>query len=213
MSSPFSPYLNVAALNRSTCSLGPGERAVVWVQGCPFHCQGCLAPEWIPFRPAQRITPEELVDELIASSSVTGLTFSGGEPMQQASGLAVFAKLARERRNLNIICFTGYRFERLVKEPPTVGVSELLDQVDVLVDGPYMASMNDGIGLRGSSNQRIIRLTTRLNSFDFEGYPRQVEIHVKHGELEIVGIPTLKVQETLDGVFQSLFTKNQMAEL
>ena len=208
-----SPHLNVAAISRSTRSLGPGERAVVWVQGCPFHCHECLAPEWIPLRPAQRISPQELVNELVTSSSVTGLTFSGGEPMQQAAGLAHLAKIAREQRDLDIICFTGYRFEQLIKSPPAAGIKELLDEVDVLIDGPYIPSRNDGVGLRGSNNQRIIHLTSRLRNIDFETSSRQVEVHVRDGELMVVGIPPLVVHETLDGVFRALASKEMVEDL
>ena len=193
-----SPLLNVAATSRSTRSLGPGERAVVWVQGCPFHCQGCIAPDWIPFRAARLTSPDDLAEELLSSPAVTGLTFSGGEPMQQAAGLAALARIARERRSLDIICFTGYRLERLLSDPPSGDVASLLEQIDVLIDGPYIPSRNDGVGLRGSSNQRIIHLTSRLSGFNLEASPRQVEIHVENGGLAFVGIPPLEFQATLD---------------
>lgn len=51
------PPLNVAATRVGTRTLGPGVRSVVWVQGCPFHCLGCLAPEWIPNAPRAGHTP------------------------------------------------------------------------------------------------------------------------------------------------------------
>src|SRR5512136_1451174 len=92
-----SGYVNVAAIIPSTRALGPGERAVVWVQGCPFHCPGCIAPEWLPFVPAHLMPVEELVDRLLSSPTVTGMTFSGGEPMLQARSLAQVALLARQR--------------------------------------------------------------------------------------------------------------------
>ncbi len=203
-----SPLLNVAATTRSTRSLGPGERAVVWVQGCPFHCHGCIAPDWIPFRPARLISPEELADELLASPAVTGLTFSGGEPMQQAAGLAALAQIARERRDLDIICFTGYRLEHLLSDPPSGDVTNLLGQIDVLIDGPYIPSRNDGLGLRGSSNQRIIHLTSRLTAFNLEASPRQVEIHVEDGGLAVIGIPPLAFQSTLDEALHPFVAAN-----
>ncbi|HET9590991.1 MAG TPA: 4Fe-4S single cluster domain-containing protein, partial [Anaerolineales bacterium] len=97
-----SKILNIASFSTQTRALGPGLRAVVWVQGCPFHCRGCIAPEWIPFQPAVQMTPRELVDRLLVAD-ISGLTFSGGEPMEQAAGLAEVARLVKDRREVDII--------------------------------------------------------------------------------------------------------------
>jgi anaerobic ribonucleoside-triphosphate reductase activating protein len=181
--------LNIAAISARTQALGPGKRAVVWVQGCPLNCRGCVAPEWIPFVSASLMTPEQILARLDLNE-ISGMTFSGGEPMEQAAGLAALARLARREKDLDLICFTGYRYERLLKNPPNAGVTELLAEVDVLIDGPYIQSLNDSVGLRGSSNQRIIQLTSRLKDFDFECTTRKVEINVSDGELAFIGIPT-----------------------
>lgn len=181
--------LNIAAIAARTRALGPGTRAVVWVQGCPLDCPGCLAPQWIPFVPATGMTPKEAVAQLDLEE-LTGLTFSGGEPMMQASGLAQLARLARQQKDLDIICFTGFRYERLLKNPPAPGISDLLAQVDVLIDGPFVQSLHDSIGLRGSSNQRILHLTPRLKQHDLESQTRNVEITISDGELGLIGIPT-----------------------
>lgn len=181
--------LNVAAFASRTRALGPGLRAVVWVQGCPLNCRGCVAPDWIPFVPATRMTPAELLDKLDVDQ-VSGLTFSGGEPMEQAAGLAALARMARQKKDLDLICFTGYRYERLVKEPPNPGVPLLLAEVDLLIDGPFIQALNDGVGLRGSSNQRMIHLGPRLKDCDLESSNRRVEITVSDGELQFIGIPT-----------------------
>ncbi len=190
--------LNIAAVCPLTRSLGPGRRAVVWVQGCAFHCPGCIAPDWIPIHPARLVTPEALVEELLANPTITGLTFSGGEPMLQAAGLARLARLAKARLDLNIICFTGYRLEHLLQNPPVPGVSELIHEVDVLIDGPYVQHSNDNHGLRGSSNQRIHYLTERLREFDLEGQPRKVEIHLQDGQAMLVGVPPARIGEAFN---------------
>ena len=110
--------------------------------------------------------------------------------MEQAAGLAALVRLARQKKDLNLICFTGYRYERLLTNPPNAGVRELLAEVDVLIDGPFIQSLNDSMGLRGSSNQRVIHLTTKLKDHDFETASRTIEITVRDGELAFVGIPT-----------------------
>jgi anaerobic ribonucleoside-triphosphate reductase activating protein len=186
------PQLNIAAVAARTQALGPGMRAVVWVQGCPLNCRGCLAPEWIPFVPAMQLAPDDILEQ-IDLDSITGLTFSGGEPMMQAGGLAALARLARQEKDLDLICFTGYRYERLLKDPPNEGVHELLAEIDVLIDGPFIQALHDSIGLRGSSNQRIIHLTPRLKSHDLDSQTRKVEITIADGELEFIGIPTPQI--------------------
>lgn len=188
--------LNIAAVAARTQALGPGMRAVVWVQGCPLACRGCLAPEWIPFVPAMNLTPEKILEQ-IDLDSITGLTFSGGEPMAQAGGLAALVRLARHKKDLDLICFTGYRYERLLKDPPNEGVPALLAEIDVLIDGPFIQAFHDSIGLRGSSNQRIIYLTPRLKGHDLESQTRKVEITIADGELGFIGIPTPEILSAL----------------
>lgn len=184
------PFLNVAATCRATRALGPGVRAVVWVQGCCFRCPGCIAPEWIPLRPARLIRPEELVREL-PLGDIDGLTFSGGEPMLQAAGLATLARLARQGHPaLSVICYTGFTLEQLLQQPTRPGVSDLLQQTDVLIDGTYIAMLNDDRGLRGSSNQRVHFLSDRLKGEPFDQCARTVEVYVGKGSALLVGIPT-----------------------
>lgn len=110
--------------------------------------------------------------------------------MEQAAGLAALVRLARQKKDLDLICFTGYRYERLLEEPPNAGVPELLSEVDVLIDGPFIQSLHDSVGLRGSSNQRIIHLTPRLKEYNLDSSIRRVEITVTDSELAFIGIPT-----------------------
>lgn len=181
--------INVAATYKGTRALGPGSRSVIWVQGCPFHCPGCIAPDWIPIRTSRLATPEELLNELLDDPEISGLTLSGGEPFLQATALAHLALLARKRREINIICFTGYDLSTLQKMPPEPGAKLLLDQIDVLIDGLYIQDQNDNRGMRGSANQKIHYLTGRLRDFDFESQSRQAEIYVKDGAIWLVGVP------------------------
>jgi len=127
-----------------------------------------------------------------------GITFSGGEPMEQAEGLANLSILIRKIKDINIISFTGYRYERLISNPPNPGVEKLLSVLDVLIDGPYIESRNDSIGLRGSSNQRIIHLTPRLKDYNLETQKRRVEVTVSDGEFALIGIPTPSMKSALD---------------
>ncbi|MFB4304500.1 4Fe-4S single cluster domain-containing protein [Actinomadura sp. GTD37] len=181
--------INVAETCVGTRALGDGLRSVVWVQGCPFHCRGCIAPQWIPFRPARRVEPAALAAELLADPRVTGLTLSGGEPMEQASGLAAMVRAARAERELSVICFTGHRLAELSGRP---GAAGLLAELDVLIDGRYVRSRDDDRGLRGSDNQRVHHLTGRLagSAAALEAGPRGAELRMRgDGTALLVGVP------------------------
>ena len=148
-------------------------------------------------RPAREVRPADLAAELLADPGVTGLTFSGGEPMAQAAGLAAVIEIARRQRDLTLICFTGYRLAELRDRPPGPGVAELLAQTDVLIDGRYVAASNDGRGLRGSSNQQVHMLTGRLAdaAAELAGGPRRTEIRLRDRSALLVGVPDRAVAE------------------
>lgn len=202
-SDPLDEVVNVAATCVGTGALGPGRRSVVWVQGCPLHCRGCLAPGWIPDRPANHVPAADLAVWLLVDPDVTGLTFSGGEPMAQAQALAAVARHARRIRDVSVVCFTGYRLRHLRRHPPFPGVAALLAEVDVLIDGPYIAARDDGRGLRGSANQYVHHLTDRHRDDDyrFGDRERTVEIRVRGdedtAEVLLVGVPTQRMRARL----------------
>lgn len=107
----------------------------------------------------------------------------------QAEGLAEVCRLVRAERPVDIICFSGFTLERLRSHPPSTGVDDLLAQIDVLIDGPYIESMNDNRGMRGSSNQCIHHLTDRLKSYDFQSMPRLAEVLIRDEEMMVAGVP------------------------
>ena len=124
--------------------------------------------------------------------------------MLQAEGLAVLVKLMRQRLpELDVICFTGYTLSELQLNPVSEGVETLLSQADVLIDGPYSASLDDGVGLRGSSNQQVHHLTYRLSGYDLENCPRVQEIQVQGSDLLVVGLPTTKSMQALDNAISN----------
>lgn len=197
--------LNLAATCVGTRALGPGLRSVAWVQGCPFDCRGCLAPEWIPDKLAQQMDPEDLAGHLLSHPGIDGLTLSGGEPMLQAAGLAETVRLARTVRDLTVICYTGYRLNKLIgQRQPSPGAAALLAQVDVLIDGPYVAGLDDGRGLRGSTNQRVHHLTGHLSGYPFETAPRTAELRIGGTEALMVGVPPSGLLMALDHASQHL---------
>jgi len=183
-----SNYLNIAELCSTTKVLGPGDRYAIWVQGCPLNCKNCIAPDWIPFKAAQLIHHDQLVLSILAEEHIQGLTLSGGEPFLQADVLATMIQELRSHRELDVIVFSGYEFDAL----NWPAAKRLLGQIDLLIAGPYIDRLNDGIGLRGSSNQRFHFLTDRFtndNSY-FYHTPRHTEYHILKDGWLMTGIPS-----------------------
>lgn len=169
-------------------TLGPGMRYVIWVQGCPFHCKGCISPESQVIERNILVDIAELSEEIVSLNKITGITISGGEPFLQAKVLALLLKTVKAKRpELNVIVFTGYKIEDL----SWTDALELISQIDALIDGPYIPELNDGSGLRGSSNQRIHFISDKLSPFreEMETGNRKVEIYINNTYAKIVGIP------------------------
>ena len=134
---------------------GPGLRFTVFTQGCPHRCPGCHNPDTHDPAGGREAAVEELAEKLLSNPLTDGLTLSGGEPFCQAAECARLAAIAREK-GLNVWVYTGYTYERLL-EGDLPGALELLEQTDVLVDGPFLLAEKSYEALfRGSANQRLI---------------------------------------------------------
>ena len=134
---------------------GPDLRFTVFTQGCPHRCPGCHNPETHDPAGGREVSLEELAEQMGKNPLTDGLTLSGGEPFCQGAACAALARLARER-GLNVWVYTGYTYERLL-EGELPGALDLLEQTDVLVDGPFLLAQKSYQALfRGSTNQRLI---------------------------------------------------------
>ena len=140
---------------------GPGIRYVIFTQGCSKNCPGCHNPKSQPYDEGYLATADELMAAIEANPLLSGVTLSGGEPFDQAAALLPFVKrLKSERPHLSLWAFSGYLYEDLLEGRPTEAARDLLAEMDVLVDGPYMESLRTfDLLWRGSSNQRIIELS------------------------------------------------------
>jgi len=187
-----------------TEALGPGSRYALWVQGCPFRCQGCLASESLPSEGGEWITVETLASEILSvREGLEGITISGGEPFMQASALSQLIQLIRAEWDAGVIVYSGFTLEQLQRRADSVhsrAIRALLDQIDLLIDGQYIESLNDGKSLRGSSNQVVTPLSERyLDSLDLYGQQgRKVELLVRPNQtFNLVGVPPLDLLDRL----------------
>ena len=139
---------------------GPGIRVTVFCQGCPHHCPGCHNPETWEFGCGTPMEEETILEIVRSNPLCRGVTFSGGEPFAQAEGYAKLAKLLKAHR-YEIASYSGYTFEQLLRGTPAQ--KELLANIDVLIDGPFlMEERSLELSFRGSRNQRILDVPKSL---------------------------------------------------
>lgn len=154
--------LNLARWLAPSRANGPGERFVLWVQGCPLACPGCWNPDTWGFSPRELHSTDALLALITATPGIDGVTFTGGEPFAQAPALAVLAREVQALR-LSVFVFTGYTMTELQME----GATALLAQTDVLVSGRYVERLRaNGLPWRGSSNQRVWFISDRYSPED-----------------------------------------------
>lgn len=136
---------------------GPGFRTAIFVQGCPYHCEGCHNPDSQPFEGGTVWTLDDVEKKFANNPLLSGITLSGGEPAEQAAPCAELARRAHQK-GLNVWTYTGSTLEKLAeraKDDPAL--RQLLDETDVLVDGPFiLAQRSLELDFCGSKNQRLI---------------------------------------------------------
>lgn len=138
---------------------GPGFRTSIYCAGCLHKCPGCHNPQsWNPS--GGRAMTTEQVMEIIEADPYADVTFTGGDPMYQAEGFTELARAIRHKTQKTIWCYTGFTFEAIVHAPR---YQQLLQELDVLVDGPFVKALrNEDLLFRGSSNQRLIDVQASL---------------------------------------------------
>lgn len=149
--------LRLAGVIRESIVDGPGIRFVVFVQGCPHRCPGCHNPATHDPDGGYEGDTDSLLAAFRENPLLAGVTLSGGEPFEQAAPLAAFA---REIRALgkNVCTYTGYTCEYLLAHlEEHEGWRALLEESDVLIDGPFRIEQKSlQLHFRGSANQRAL---------------------------------------------------------
>ena len=173
-------------------TLGPGNRFVLWTQGCMKKCPGCISPESRSLAGGRLIPVDQIAKRIITNLESDGITISGGEPFLQARALCAMIDLIKCERDIGVIVYTGYTLIELRSSEAPDYSSEFLKRIDLLIDGPYLQELNDDRSLRGSSNQSIIPLTDRyknaVHMYGVEGQ-RKTEIRGTPTGIFVAGIP------------------------
>jgi len=150
--------LNLAGFLPRSAVNGPGIRAVVWVRGCPFHCEGCFNAQFQSSSPVTLVPVDNLAVLICSLPGIHGVTFSGGEPFAQAGPLAALGERLRSS-GLSVVTYTGYTPGQIA-DGDDPSWPALLAVTDLLIAGPYIARLSTPDPLKGSSNQEVISLGT-----------------------------------------------------
>jgi anaerobic ribonucleoside-triphosphate reductase activating protein len=185
--------LNIHGILDRSRANGPGIRTSIWFQGCTLHCPACFNPDTHSKEPAHLMTVCDLLARVMSHDrEIEGITVTGGEPLQQAEGLLALLLGVRSATSLSVVLFSGFS-ERQIRRM-RLG-DRILQLVDVLVAGRYVAQSHLGTGLRGSANQQVHLLTPRYQIQDLMSTPAS-EIHIDpHGNALVSGIlpPVLSI--------------------
>ena len=162
--------MNYADIKKVDVANGPGVRVSLFVSGCTHRCEGCFNPETWEFGFGSPFGEAEIekILTLLAPDHIRGMSLLGGEPFEPANQAPVLELVKRVRKELpgkTVWCYSGYLFEELAAGKVGEHSRELLEELDVLVDGPFVLAKKDlGLRFRGSSNQRIIDVPASLEA-------------------------------------------------
>lgn len=178
--------------------LGHGERIGIWFQGCNHRCKGCINPELWVQKKKSYIDVEKIVKSIqviCKEKNVDGITLTGGDPIFQMDELLLMLN-GIKGLNKEILLYTGFEYKEIKSMDRGI---ELLEYIDILIDGKYVQELNeDGLALRGSSNQKIhyrnkeienkyksyIQKGRQLQQVYCDGYMLSLGIHDRRKEYE-----------------------------
>ena len=165
--------LNYGNIKKTDIANGIGIRVSLFVSGCTRHCKNCFNSETWDFNygnPFTKETEDEIIESL-SKSYINGLTMLGGEPFEvrnQREILPFIKRIRKKLPNKTIWFYTGCTLENELQKEGywrCKVTDELLANIDVLVDGPFIENLYDiSLCFRGSSNQRIIDMKKTLES-------------------------------------------------
>ena len=166
---------------------GPGNRFVLWTQGCSKGCSECFNPETWSTNIYKELSPIQIF-ELIKNFEVDGVTISGGDPLEQEDELLeLLMLLSTMRLRKGVILFSGFTRAEIssnfIRE-------QCLKYIDVLIDGRYEKNLKVDFSLRGSSNQEFYFFSNKISS-DELSFDQEIEISSLEGDIMMTGFPNI----------------------
>lgn len=146
---------------------GPGNRLVIWVQGCKFNCKGCFNPETHPYTEEHLIDVAELVRKINEDKNIDGITISGGEPLDYPN--QIYSLLAGIEKRLTSILYSGYYYKDVISDKDLLNVIKLADlsiigRYDYSLPHPYLGKKfvltSDRIDINNFKPKQIVEYVT-----------------------------------------------------
>ncbi len=162
---------------------GPGNRFVIWFQGCILNCEGCFNENLQPSKGGTLCSIDSLIEQIYRTKNINGVSISGGEPFQQPNSLLKLLKKIKSETSYSIVLFSGYTLEEIKKIS-----SQSLSYIDILISGRFKKDYISLHPLKGSENQKIYFLSDRYKEKDLEDIPDKEFIIKPNGEIIISGI-------------------------
>lgn len=158
--------MNYHNITHDDMNNGDGIRVVLWVSGCNHHCLGCQNPQTWNINSGILFDEPAFLEvmEDLRKDYISGITFSGGDPLHPENRAEVL-KIAKEAKRLGktVWIYTGYTFEELLRCQVLPKDCDILNYCDVLVDGRYMENLrNINLKWRGSLNQKVVNVPESL---------------------------------------------------
>ncbi len=145
-----------------TMADGPGLRTSIYCAGCDHRCPGCHNPQSWNMKNGHWVTVDDLLD-VIKADEFSNVSFSGGDPFYQVEAFTELARRIKTETSKTIWCWTGFTYEEILANAQ---MKQMLQYLDVLVDGPFIESQRDTqLHFRGSANQRIIHLVPEEDDY------------------------------------------------
>lgn len=164
--------MNYATIKNLDIANGPGLRVSLFVSGCTHRCPGCFNEIAWDFNYGESFTDETIsyILSLLEPAHIEGLTLLGGEPFEpenQAALVRLLREVKQQYPKKSIWAFSGYLFDTQILSGKLGAwdiTKEILQYLDVIVDGPFVEAQKDlTLRFRGSSNQRIIDVPASLS--------------------------------------------------
>ena len=166
---------------------GPGNRFVLWTQGCSKGCSECFNPETWSTNIYKELSPLQLF-ELIKNFEVDGVTISGGDPLEQEDELLeLLMLLSTIRLSKGVILFSGFTRAEISSN---IIRENCLRYIDVLIDGRYEKNLKVDFSLKGSSNQEFYFFSNKISS-DELCFDQEIEISSLEGDIMMTGFPNI----------------------
>jgi len=184
MSHDYSTSLNIAHIEARCCIYGPGLRYVIWFQGCSLQCPGCWNQGMWSTQPNMLIERDVLLEQILVEKGIDGVTFLGGEPLQQPDNLLWLLCHLKER-DVHIMLYTGYENDEISSDQL---YHEICQLADILIIGRYHEHERDlFLQWRGSRNQRVLIRDGKTQCSDGIN---QIEIVIdEDGTIKCLGYP------------------------